>query len=128
MVLPLKLDEVLFANIPLNKCKLCFGPLVSHVLSVWRAAEKVCGICSNWNPQYSIFDNYGLLIGKHPIKFGQWYDKGVHSLGDVMGDKGFYTFEELSIHFNLQNSTFFFFLLTVEGSHEDMWGPLDGSS
>lgn len=95
LVLPLKLDEILFANIPLNKCKLHFGPLVSHVLSVWRAAEKVCDIRSNRNPYSPIFNNEGLLIGNHPIKSGQcrqWYNKGIHSLGDIMGNKGLYTF------------------------------------
>lgn len=111
LVLPLKLDEVLFANIPLKKCTLRFGPIVSHALSVWRAAEKACNILTNWNPYSPIFNNYGLLIGKRPIKFGQcrqWFDKGFHSLGDVMGDKGLHSFEELSIQFNLQSSTFFF--------------------
>lgn len=76
--------KALFANIPLNKCKLRFSPLVSHVLSVWRAVEKVCDIHSNWNPYSPIFNNDGLLIGKHPVKFGQcrqWYDKGDSLLG-----------------------------------------------
>jgi hypothetical protein len=106
-------DEVLFANIPLKKCTLRFGPLVSHALSVWRAAEKACNIRSNWNPYSPIFNNDGLLIGKRPIKIGQcrqWFDKGIHSLGDLMGDKGLLSFEELSIQFNLQSSTFFFYL------------------
>lgn len=40
LVFPLKLDEVLFANSPLNKCKLRFGPVVSHLIAAWRGAQK----------------------------------------------------------------------------------------
>ncbi|KAI2659993.1 LINE-1 retrotransposable element ORF2 protein [Labeo rohita] len=113
LVLPLKLNEVLFANIPSNKCKIRFGPLVSYAISVWGTVEKACGILSNWNPYSPIFNNHKLLIGKNPIYFGQcrhWYDKGIHSLGDIMDDKGLLSFEELCSQFNLQSSTFFFYL------------------
>ena len=93
MGLPLKLNEVLFSNIPISKSQICFGPIVSHALAVWRAAEKVCGISFIWNPYSPIFYNDRLLIGKSPVKFGQcrqWYDKGIHSLGDILGT-GVYT-------------------------------------
>lgn len=59
-----------------------------------------------------IFNNDGLLLGKRPTKFGQcrqWYDKGEQSLGKVFGDKGLKSFEDLSIQFNLQSSTFYFY-------------------
>ena len=78
MVRPLKLNEILFSNIPLKKSQVRYGPIVTHVLAVWRAAERMSGISSNWNPYSPIFYNYRLLIGKSPIKFGQcrqWYDK-----------------------------------------------------
>lgn len=69
-------------------------------------------ISSNWN-HFTIFYNDCLLIGRSPIKFGhcsQWYDKWIHSLCDVFGDCGLYSFEELTFPLNLQHSTFDFFL------------------
>lgn len=71
LVLSLKVDEVLFANSPLNKCKLCFGPIVSHLIAVWRGTEELCGISSIWNTYSPIFNNDVLLIGKCPFKICQ---------------------------------------------------------
>ena len=38
MVRPLKLNEILFSNVPLKKSQVSYGPIVSHVLAIWRAA------------------------------------------------------------------------------------------
>lgn len=110
---PLKLREVLFANTPLRECRARFGPILSHTIAVWRSVEKACGIISNWNPYSPIFNNGGILIDKSPIKPTQckhWFDKNVRSLGDIFGDSGLLSFEDLCIRFNIQRSTFFFFL------------------
>ena len=134
MVRPLKLNEILFSNVPLKKSQVSYGPIVSHVLAIWRAAEKICGTLSNWNPYSPIFYNDRLLIGKSPIKFGQcrqWYDKGIHSLGDIFGDRGLYSFEELTFRFNLQHSTFYFYLQlrTAMKTYGVPWqGPLEEHS
>ena len=113
MVLLLKLNEILFSNISIKKSQIRFGPIVSHTLVAWRAAEKMCGISSDWKPYSPIFYNDRLLIDKSPVKFGQcrqWYDKGIHSLGDIFGDRGLYSFEELTFWFNLQHSILYFYL------------------
>lgn len=44
MIRPLKLIKLLFSNIPLKKSQSRFGPIVTHALAVWRAAEKMCDI------------------------------------------------------------------------------------
>lgn len=113
LVDPLKLREVLFANTPQKKCIARYGPIVSHIIAVWRCAEKTCGIKSSWNPYSPVFNNDGILINKCSIKRAQsrqWYDNGVRSLGNIFGENGLLSFEDLCVHFNLQRSTFFFYL------------------
>ncbi len=75
---------------------------------------------SLWYSRSPIFNNYDLFIGKHPITFGQCrqcYDKGIHSLGDIMGD----IIHLKNVLFNLTCRAPPFILRTAEGSHEDLW-------
>ena len=52
-----------FANISVRQSQLCCGPIVTHLIQVWRSVEKICDISCRWHLQSPIFNNKGLLIG-----------------------------------------------------------------
>lgn len=110
LVHPYTLQDLLYSNIPIVQCRCRFGPIVSQLLSVWRAVEKLCGCPYAWNPCSPLFNNARLLIGGHPIQFHQWKVRGVHILGIVYGDEGLRSFQELCTEFDLPRSSFFFYL------------------
>ena len=98
MVLPLKLNEILFSNIPIRKSQVHFGPIVSHLLVVLTLSERKCGI--------------GPLIHPAIIMIVCWLVNPKLSLINVAsgtttgfnGDRGLYSFEEPTFHF------FYFYL------------------
>lgn len=110
---PLELREVLFANTPKKKCMDLFFPSISHLVVVWHRVGKVFEIDSIWTSHSPIFNNESILIDKCPIKRAQckqWWDNGVRALGKLIDLNGLLSFDDLRIQFNLQHSTFFFYL------------------
>lgn len=91
-------------------CRCSFGPIISHLLSVWRSVEKLCGYSHVWNSKTPLFNNPNLLIGDQPIQFSEWRERGISVLGDIYADEGLYSFQILCSKFNLPRSSFFFYL------------------
>jgi hypothetical protein len=36
MVSPIALEEVVFTDISFKQCKVCFGSVIAHTISIWR--------------------------------------------------------------------------------------------
>ncbi len=110
LVHPFELRDLLFSNITTSQCKVQFGPIVSHLIIVWRSVEKMCKIDKKWNMFSPIFNNLGLLIDGCPISFPRWKAKGIHTLGDVFDENGLCSFQKLCETFKLPGTSFFFYL------------------
>lgn len=67
-------------------------------------------ISNKYFSQSPIFRNNSLLIGKKHISFPPWECQGVHTLGNVIGQKGLKEFQELQKTYNLPATSFFFYL------------------
>lgn len=100
--------------------------LVSQLVTVWRAAEKLRKISSKWNLFSPVFNNPGLLLGGQPIKFPGWSSRGIHTLGDLFDENCLRTFQDVCDNFNLPGTSFFFYLQLR--SSMKAWGPLADSS
>lgn len=107
---PWTLKDILFINMSKKQCQLRFGPIISHLVKVWRLAETHCHISCKWHTFSPIFNNKALLIGGRPISAPQWERKGVHYLGDIYNDQGLLSFSDIKDAFNLPGSSFFFYL------------------
>ena len=110
IVHPWSLREVLLSNLTTKRFKLQFGSIISHLISTWQCVEKLCNITTQWHLNTPIFNNYKLRIGGKPIQFPQWRDRGIHLLSDIYDEKGLCTFQDIKSSFNLQNTSFFFYL------------------
>lgn len=99
-----------FTNISIKQCQLRFGPLISHVIQIWRNSQKSCDILCPWHLESPIFNNNQILIGQRPITFSQWEKKGIHTLGGVNSDTGLRSFQDLKDCYDLPGSSFFFYL------------------
>lgn len=71
-----RLQDVIFTNISIKQCQLCFEPLIAYVIQIWRNSQKSCAILCPWHLDSPIFNNNQLLIGRRPIIFSQWEKKG----------------------------------------------------
>lgn len=110
MLAPYSFTNILHSNISLNQCRLKFGPIISYLIFIWRKVEKLSGCSSGWGPHCPIFNNDKLLIGGQPIQFPVWERNNITTLGDIYGERGLYTFQEICIKFGTPPSSFFFFL------------------
>ena len=110
LVSPWRLQDVIFTNISIKQCQLRFGPLISHVIQIWRYSQKSCGILCPWHLESPIFNNNQILTGQRPVTFSQWEKKGIHTLGDVYNDTGLRSFQDLKDYYDLPGSSFFFYL------------------
>lgn len=110
MVAPWTLKDVLFVNMSMKQCQLRFGPIIAHLMLVWRLAEKHCHISCRWHTVSPIFNNKALLIGGRPISAPQWEQGGVHYLKDIYNNSGLLSFSNIRDAFNLPGSSFFFYL------------------
>ena len=58
----------------------------------------------------SLFNDFALCLGGHPISFPRWRDKGINTLSDIIADNALRSFQDLKSHFNLPATSFFFYL------------------
>lgn len=115
IVQPCALQDVLFCNISKKQCQLHLGPIISHLVLVWRLVKKHCHLSwkkklCKWHNFSPIFNNKALLIGRRPICAPQWEQRGVHYLKVIYNDFGLLSFADVKDAFDLPGSTFFFYL------------------
>ena len=67
IVQPWTLQDILFSNVSKKQCQLRLGPIISHLVLVWRLAETHCHLSCKWHTFSPIFNNKALLIGGRPI-------------------------------------------------------------
>lgn len=63
MVAPTPLQDILFIDISLKQCRLHFGPIIAHAVSIWRKYEKLLSWDTKWHAQTPLFHNPSLLKG-----------------------------------------------------------------
>ena len=54
----------------------------------------------------SLFNDFALCLGGHPISFPRWRDKGINTLSDIIADNALRSFQDLKSHFNLPGTSF----------------------
>src|SRR4029434_6740651 len=87
-----------------------FGPIISHLMRMWRMVEKHCHISYIWHSLSPIFNNKVLLICGRPRLAPPWEQGGVHYLKDIFNNYGLLSFSDIKNAFNLPGSLFFFYL------------------
>lgn len=63
IALPLRLQDLVYANIPLKKAKLRLDPVISFLLTSYRTVMKHVGTDYKWHNHTPIFNNFSLLTG-----------------------------------------------------------------
>ena len=91
---PPQTPDLIHSALSCKQAKLRLGPIVSYLLTVWRAAGKSLKPAQKWHLNTPIFNNYSLLTGKAPFTFPAWRDRGIHVLGDVFDENGLRSFDE----------------------------------
>ncbi len=87
--------------------------------------EKLAGCSSEWDPHLQLFNNDRLLIGGYSIRFPDWEKNNIHTLGDIYGEEGSLTFQDIcSTHGTPHTSFFFYFQLS--SALKDNGVPLQG--
>ena len=110
LVKPHRLEDLIHSNIPLKMCKSKFGSLVSHLVATWRIVETYSKTHLKYHSHLPLFNNFDLCLGKHPISFPQWSDKGINTLSDITSNNTLRSFQDLKSHYNLPGTSFFFYL------------------
>lgn len=125
LLAPYSFVNILQSSTSIKQCRLRFGPLISHLLFIWRRAEKLAGCSSGWGPHSPIFNNDKLLIGGRPICFPDWERKNIRTLSDIYGEGGLLTFQDICKKYGTPRTSFFFYL-QLRSSLEDTCVPLQG--
>lgn len=127
MIAPYSFTNILYAKISPHQCRLKFGPMISYLLLVWRRVEKLAGCFSIWDPHFPIFNNERLLIGGCHIRFPDWEKKNICTLGDIYGEAGLLTFQNICIKHGIPRTSFFFYLQlrsTLKSNGAPLQAPL----
>lgn len=106
-VRPWSLKAAVFANILNKQCRLRFGPTVSQLIQLWRAAELQCKFSCKWHTPMPLFNNSSLLIGERPISHSSWNSRNIHTLKNVYCDTGLCTFQDIKTGIMCQHNLSF---------------------
>ena len=126
-VSPHRLQDLVFSNIPKKVSFAKFGPIVSHLLEVWKSVETLTKIALKFHTHMPLFNNYALLLGKQPFTiFHKWKDKGIYTLSDLCSDHILCSFENLRQTYNLPANTLFFYfqIRSALNKLEVPWGEV----
>ncbi len=110
LAFPHRLQDLVYAAIPLKRYKQQLRPIVSYALTVWRAAEKLSKTTCKWHLNSPIFNNHSLLTDNTPFSFPAWSNRGIHVLQDIFDDEGLPAFDNLRRAYNLPGFSFFLYL------------------
>ncbi len=108
LAFPRRLQDLVHAAVSLKSCKLRLGPIVSFLLTVWCAAEKVSKRAQKWRLESPIFTtyNYSLLTGNISFSFPAWSDRDIHVLKDVFDDMVSETLMTYALHITCVSSLY----------------------
>lgn len=107
---PHRLQDLIFSAFPSKSTQRQLGPIMSFLLSTWRAIEKQCQISLKWHTHSPLFNNFNLTTGGAPFKLPQWSTKGINILMDVWEENGMRSFDDICSLYNVAKSSFFFYL------------------
>lgn len=110
LVYPYRLQDLIYAEVPLKQAKMCFGPIIATVLTTWKLVTKYTNITTKWHYHTPIFHNYNLLLGGRTLAYPIWSKNGIYILGQLFNTNGLCTFQEIQRQYNLQGFSFFLYL------------------
>jgi len=80
LVLPYKLEGVLFSGLTINQCMLQFGPIITNSIRNFRMVEKSLGENWKWHLNTPLWGNKNIISGNKPFESASWSSKGVYYL------------------------------------------------
>jgi len=110
LVHPHRLQDLIYAGVPLKQAKLRFGPIIANVLITWKLVTKHTNLETKWHHYTPIFHNYNLLLGGRTLAYPIWSNNGIYLLGQLFNTNGLCTFQELQQQYNLPGFSFFLYL------------------
>lgn len=122
LVHPRRLEDVLFSNIKDKYCMLRYGPIIVNTIRNFKIVERNLKGNSKWHSDAPLWHNINVQIGNKPLDFKPWSLKGINVIGDLYDGKGMLSYQDLKDHFDLQDSSFFYYLqirsaLKAQGVH-----------
>ena len=116
LVAPHRLQDVIYSNIPHKVYNNRFGPIVSHLISMWNLLQSLSNIDLKFHAFLPLYNNYSLhqvvhrRIGLRLFSFPQWSEKGIYVMEDVLKDGTLRSFEDLCKTYGLSKNTHYIFL------------------
>ena len=83
LVAPHRLQDVIYSNIPQKVYKNRFGPIISHLISMWNSLQSLSNTDLKFHAFLPLYNNYSLhhvvhrRIGLRLFSFPQWSEKGI---------------------------------------------------
>lgn len=124
LVAPMRLQDYLFSGASSRQSSLRRGPIISYLLTTFRAVEKYIGVTAKWHKNSPLWFNQGLLSGNKPFTPGPWVDKGIYVLNDINGVDSLLSFCDLITQYDVPKHSLFHFLKLRSAlkSHNIHWG------
>lgn len=107
---PYRLQDLVYSNIPPKEAKSRLGPIISYLLRICHTVMNHTKVDLKWHKHSPVFNSFSLLIGKKPISFPSWRNKGVNVFNDLFNEDGLRAFSDLQAEYDLPGTSFFFYL------------------
>jgi len=107
---PHRLQDLIYAEVPLKQAKMRFGPIIFNLLLTWKLATNNTHFKKKWHYHTPIFYNYNLLLGGRTVAYPMWMNNGIYLLGQLFNTNGLRTFQDLKGSYNLPGFSFFLYL------------------
>lgn len=117
LVLPYKLEGVLFSGLSINQCMLRFGPIITNSIRNFKVVEKSLVGNWKWHLNTPLWGNKNFISGNKPFESASWSAKGVYNLGDLFDPRGMLGFQTLCSLFNLPTTSHFLYLRLRSALH-----------
>lgn len=109
LIAPTRLQDFLLVGISSKKSGLYYGPILSHVLQVFRAAEKFLKVKNVWYKSSPPWNNNQLPTGGKPFVNKEWQSKGIKVLQDISGVNNILDFQEIIARYGISKTSLFFY-------------------
>lgn len=110
LVAPIRLEDYLFSGISSRQSSLLCDPIVSYLLTTFKAVERYLGVKSKWHKHSPLWLNRHLLSGNKLFNQGPWVRKNNNN--DINDEKSFLSFSNLITLYNVsRHSRFQYFKL-----------------
>ena len=116
LVAPHRLQDVIYSNIPPKIYNKNFGPIISHLISMWNSLQNVSNIHLKFHAFLPLYNNYSLhhvvhrRLGRSLFYFPQWAKEGIFTLADLLKDGTLRSFEDICQTYGISNKTHYRFL------------------